>query len=247
MTSTDAGRPAADAGRPGGLDDDAVRESLAGLLNAPAPGEWLRRADAPAGMNVRDAAVLMLFGRGQAPRTPSGEAELDRLAELGIADIDIVLLQRAATLRHHAGQPAFPGGARDDTDSSSAFTALREAEEETGLDPAGVDVIGTLPPLFVPHSRFDVTPVLAWWREPTQVEVVDQAESALVARVAIADLVAPDNRGIFAPRDRPFETPVFDVGLMRPWGFTAGLLEWALDQLGWARDWDRTRRIHIDF
>jgi hypothetical protein len=34
---------------------------------------------------------------------------------------------------------------------------------------------------------------------------------------------------------------------MRPWGFTAGLLEWALDRLGWARDWDRTRPIHIDF
>src|SRR5699024_8890789 len=240
MTSTDAGRP-------GGLDDDAVRESLAGLLNAPAPGEWLRRADAPAGMNVRDAAVLMLFGRGQAPRTPAGEAELDRLAELGIADIDIVLLQRAATLRHHAGQPAFPGGARDETDTSSAFTALREAEEETGLDPAGVDVIGMLPPLFVPHSRFDVTPVLAWWREPTQVAAVDSAESALAARGAIADLVAPDNRGGVPPPRRPVGAPGFHGGVMRPWGFTAGLLEWALDQLGWAREWDRTRRIHIDF
>src|SRR5699024_8710263 len=121
-----AGMTSTDAGRPGGLDDDAVRESLAGLLNAPAPGEWLRRADAPAGMNVRDAAVLMLFGRGQEPRTSAGKAEVDRLAQLGIADVDLVLLQRAATLRHHAGQPAFPGGARDETDTSSAFTALRE-------------------------------------------------------------------------------------------------------------------------
>src|SRR5699024_6201892 len=137
--------------------------------------------------------------------------------------------------------------ARDEGDGSAVFTALREAEEETGLDPAGVEVVGTLPPLYAPHSRFDVTPVLAWWRKPMEVQAMDQAESALVARVAIADLVAPANRGVFAPQDRPFTTPVFDVGVMKPWGFTAGLLEWALDSLGWAREWDRTRSIPIDF
>lgn len=240
MTGTSAGQKS--------LGDDAdLRDALTGLLSAEAPGSWLRREDAPEGMNIREASVLMLFGRGQEPRTPAGREEMNRLDALGIADVDVVLLQRAATLRLHAGQPAFPGGARDQTDESAAFTALREAEEETGLEPAGVDVLGTLPPLYVPPSRFDVTPVLAWWREPMDVQAVDQAESALVARVAIADLVAPDNRGVFAPRDRPFTTPVFDVGVMKPWGFTAGLLEWALDSLGWAREWDRSRKIEIDF
>ena len=64
MTSADCARTHEDA--VGTVrNDDAIREDLAGLLHAPAPGEWLRRADAPAGMNVRDAAVLMLFGRGQ--------------------------------------------------------------------------------------------------------------------------------------------------------------------------------------
>lgn len=229
------------------FDDAQLVQALEGLLTAPAPAEWLRREDAPEGMRVREASVLMLFGRGQEPRTPAGRAELARLAEVGADDIDIVLLQRAATLRQHAGQPAFPGGARDDTDPSAAFTALREAEEETGLDPEGVDVVGALSPLFVPPSRFNVTPVLGWWRDPVEIQAVDQAESALVARVAVADLVAPGNRGTFAPPDRPFSTPVFDLGIMRPWGFTAGLLEWALDSLGWARPWDRDRLLDIDF
>lgn len=224
-----------------------LQEALTGLLSAEPPGSWLRREDAPDGMNIRDASVLMLFGHGQEPRTPAGRDEMARLADLGVSDVDVVLLQRAATLRHHAGQPAFPGGARDEGDESAAFTALREAEEETGLDPAGVEVVGTLPPLYVPHSRFDVTPVLAWWREPGEVQAMDQAESALVARVAVADLVAPANRGVFAPKDRPFTTPVFDVGVMKPWGFTAGILEWALDSLGWSRAWDRSRTIPIDF
>lgn len=230
------------------VDGDVdLRAALEGLLESEAPGSWLRRSDAPEGMNVRDASVLMLFGHGTQPRTPAGREELERLDGLGVAGVDIVLLQRASTLRNHAGQPAFPGGARDEGDASAAFTALREAEEETGLDPAGVDVVGTLEPLFVPPSRFDVTPVVGWWREPMAVAAVDQAESALVARVAIADLVAPGNRGMFSPVDRPFSTPVFDLGIMRPWGFTAGLLDWSLETLGWAREWDRDRMIHVDF
>lgn len=223
-----------------------LRAALEGLLEADAPRTWLRRPEAPAGSNVRDASVLMLFGHGTEPRTPAGRDELERLDGLGVADVDIVLLQRASTLRNHAGQPAFPGGARDEGDGSASFTALREAEEETGLDPSGVDVVGTLEPLFVPPSSFDVTPVVGWWREPMAVAAMDQAESALVARVAIADLVAPGNRGMFSPMDRPFSTPVFDLGIMRPWGFTAGLLDWSLETLGWAREWDRDRMIHVD-
>lgn len=224
-----------------------LRAALEGLLEAEAPSSWMRRPEAPDGLNVREASVLMLFGHGTEPRTPAGRDELERLDGLGVADVDIVLLQRASTLRNHAGQPAFPGGARDEGDGSAAFTALREAEEETGLGPSGVDVVGTLEPLFVPPSRFDVTPVVGWWREPMAVEAVDQAESALVARVAIADLVAPGNRGMFSPVDRPFSTPVFDLGIMRPWGFTAGLLDWSLETLGWAREWDRDRMIHVEF
>src|SRR5690625_3644179 len=223
------------------------RAALARLLEAEAPATWLRRPDAPEGMHVRDASVLMLFGRGAQPRTAAGRQEVERLEGLGVADVGIVLLQRASTLRNHAGQPAFPGGARDEGDGSAEWTALREAEEETGLDPAGVELIGTLDPLCGPPRRFDVTPVVAWWREPTAIEAVDQAESALVARVAVADLVAPDNRGIFRPGDRPWSTPVFDVGVMRPWGFIAGLLDWSLETLGWARDWDRERLLHIEF
>src|SRR5215475_14446530 len=51
---------------------------------------------------------------------------------------DVLLLQRAADMRNHAGQPAFPGGGADETDSDAVATALREANEEVGLDPATV-------------------------------------------------------------------------------------------------------------
>jgi len=75
---------------------------------------------------------------------------------------DILLTERAWTLRSHAGQMAFPGGRMDDTDGSVVDAALREAQEETGLDPAGVDVFAVWPALWVPVSNFSVAPVLAW-------------------------------------------------------------------------------------
>ena len=68
-------------------------------------------------------------------------------------------------MRSHPGQVSFPGGTIDPGETPRE-AALREAEEETGLDPAGVDVFAELPELWLPPSNFAVTPVLGWWREP---------------------------------------------------------------------------------
>lgn len=226
---------------------DPARRALEELPTALGHDQWLRRGHAEPGDRVREAAVLMLFGRGRPPRTPAGKQEAGRLRDLGIEDVDVLLLQRASTLRHHPGQVAFPGGGRDSGDADAVATALREAEEETGLNPGGIDVVGTMEPLYIPVSRFDVTPVIGWWTNPSEVRVMDQAESSRVYRVPVADLVAPDNRGTVEPPDRAFSTPAFDVGVLRVWGFTAGLLEFALDALGWAREWDRSAAIDIVF
>ena len=92
----------------------------------------------------RPSAVLMLLGEG--------------------ADgPDLLITQRAQAMRAHSGQPAFPGGAQDDTDADSAACALREAQEEVGVDPAAVAVVAQLPALWVPVTGFVVTPVLGWW------------------------------------------------------------------------------------
>ena len=123
----------------------------------------------------RESAVLVLFGEG-----PDGP--------------DLLLIQRATTVSSHPGQPAFPGGAVDDTDADVVAAALREAEEETGLDPSGVDVFATLPALWLPPSGFVVTPVLGWWRAPSPVGVVDPGEVESVVRVPVAELLDPANR-----------------------------------------------------
>lgn len=229
------------------IADSALRGQLEDLAAAHGSPLWLRRQKDTKEDQARDAAVLMLFGRGGVPRTEAGQAETGRLSELGVADVDIVLLQRAATLRHHPGQVAFPGGGRDPGDDSMSAAALREAEEEAGIHPDTVEVLGEMDPLYIPVSKFEVTPVIGYWRQPGAVQVMDERESYSVYRIAVADLVAPANRGTFARPDLKLSTPAFDVGVLKVWGFTAGILDFALDHLGWADGWDARAPIAIDF
>ena len=150
------------------------RAALTRLRDAEA-GDFTR-LPTPDGEGQRQSAVLVLFGE----QPDSGP--------------DILVLQRAATMRNHAGQPAFPGGAVDPTDIDTIACALREAEEEVGLDPATVEVVATLPTLWIPVSNFLVTPVVAWWRSPHPVGPADPAEVARVERLPIRDLIDPANR-----------------------------------------------------
>jgi 8-oxo-dGTP pyrophosphatase MutT (NUDIX family) len=150
----------------------------------------------------------------------------------------ILLIERAATMRTHAGQAAFPGGAADPGERPEQ-TALREAREEVGLDPASVQVVATLPALFLAPSGFVVTPVVAWWKAPHPVSAIAVDEVASVAVVPVAELVDPANRFRVA-HPSGFRGPGFDAGGLFIWGFTAMLLDRLLTFGGWAREWDAT-------
>jgi 8-oxo-dGTP pyrophosphatase MutT (NUDIX family) len=165
---------------------------------------------------ARPAAVLVLFSDG-----PAGP--------------EVLLTERAGTLRQHSGQVAFPGGRGEAADASPAATALREAAEETGLDPAGVTVLGSLPELLLAHSRHAVTPVVAHWHAPAAVGVVDPAEVARVERVPLAELLADGNRRrVRAPGG--YTGPAFAVRGLLVWGFTAEVLVRVLTLGGLAGD-----------
>jgi 8-oxo-dGTP pyrophosphatase MutT (NUDIX family) len=191
-------------------------DGLRGPLEVPFLVPPTDRAD-----ELREAAVLVLFGEA-----PHGGP-------------DVLLLQRNSSMRTHAGQPAFPGGRIDPTDDGPVGAALREAREETGLDPAGVEVITELPQLWIPPSGNIVTPVVAWWRVPSQVHAAVPEEVETVARVPVAELVDPANR-LMVRHPLRFESPAFRVAGMLVWGFTAGVLSWLLDIAGWDQPWDHS-------
>lgn len=181
----------------------------------------LTRFVPPAGFNGRQGAVLMLFGEG--PQGP-----------------DVLLTERAHHMRSHPGQVSFPGGGLDPGDASPQAAALREAQEETGLDPAGVDVFGTLPQLWLPPSNFAVTPVLGWWERESAVSVVDPDEVESVHRTPIAELIDPAHR-ITVTHPSGYRSPGFLIGDGKDlilWGFTAGILSRLFDFIGWAQPWD---------
>ena len=180
----------------------------------------------------RAAAVLVLFGEG------SGEPEL-------------LLTERSGSLRSHAGQPSFPGGALDPEDGDPSGdgplrAALREAEEETGLDPDGVQLFGALPRLYIPVSEFVVTPVLGWWHSPSPVAPVDTAETARVFTVPVAELTDPANRAT-SLHPSGYTGPAFLVRDALVWGFTAGVIDRILHFSGWEQPWDRSRRVPLDW
>jgi 8-oxo-dGTP pyrophosphatase MutT (NUDIX family) len=191
---------------------------------------WLRELAQTAGQMEVDPAVLPPASGGR----PS--AVLVLFAQ-GADGPDLLLIQRSEGLRLHAGQPAFPGGAIDAADSGPVAAALREAAEEVGLDPGGVEVVGTLPELFIERTGFRVVPVLAWWRRPCAVAPVDPREVAAVEQVAVAELAEPAARlMVRGPNGRL--SPAFRVRGMLIWGFTAILVDRLLAVGGWERPWD---------
>jgi 8-oxo-dGTP pyrophosphatase MutT (NUDIX family) len=196
---------------------DGLPDYLLRLLDA-AVDLPLRHRMPKATATARRSAVLILFGEG-----PGGP--------------DVLLIEKSAHLRSHAGQPAFPGGQADPGDDYPIGTALREAQEEAGIDPAGVRILATLQELFLGPSDNLVVPVVGWWDDPREIATADPREVAKVARVPLAELVDPANR--FRVRHPAgYVGPAFGVAGMVVWGFTAGLLDAVLEAAGLNRPWD---------
>jgi 8-oxo-dGTP pyrophosphatase MutT (NUDIX family) len=195
--------------------DPVPDELLAARGRLAAPGV-LALATARPPQGKRAAAVLILLSTGE-------------------RGYQLVLVEKRAELRNHAGQVAFPGGSIEPDDASPIAAALREAAEEAGVS-EGVEVLGVLPAAHIPRSGFDVTSVVAWWTKPRPLQVVDAEELSAVHVVAVDDLLDPAHRSTWV-HPAGFQGPAFVIGELYIWGFTAYLLDELFDLLGWTRPW----------
>jgi len=145
----------------------------------------------------------------------------------------VAFIRRASTLRAHSGEIAFPGGAADVSDVSPIVTALREAQEEIGLDPSRVEVLGIMPPVFTVVSNFLITPVVAYLPEgPGKL----QLQMSEVAEIILLPLQGLANPAIYHTEqwmqdNVPHTVYFFDYASYRIWGATARMLNTLLELL----------------
>lgn len=135
----------------------------------------------------------------------------------------VLYTERSNNLRKHSGQVAFPGGRIDDTDETIAHAALREADEEVGLDPADVEIMGYMPPMFT-GTNFLITPVVAVAR-PNNRFVANPAEVDAVFEVPLTLIADHANYGRFSVElhGETHWTWQLDHDGHQIWGITANL------------------------
>jgi len=142
----------------------------------------------------------------------------------------VILTLRPETMRNHPGQISFPGGRIDPGDDGPVAAALREAEEEIGLDPAAVELLGALPPVGTLVTGYRVFPFVgsiaaghAW--------SLQEAEVAEVLEFSLPELVAGHADKRLWRRGVPIKTPTYTVDGHFVWGATARIVEHLLERL----------------
>jgi 8-oxo-dGTP pyrophosphatase MutT (NUDIX family) len=185
----------------------------------------LNRVRAPGAAGLGPGAVPDDAGASSAPRT---DAATPAAVLVGLVDRPdgpaLLLTQRTEHLRDHAGQICFPGGRIEAGDDGAAAAALREAEEEIGLDPARVCVLGRLPP-YQTVTGFRIEPVVGWISQPFELRP-DPLEVAEAFEVPLQFVLDPENHRRQSYRrgslTRGYYVLPYEGRFI--WGATAGIL-----------------------
>jgi len=142
----------------------------------------------------------------------------------------IVFTERRHDLRSHAGEISFPGGRRDSASEDLLATALRESQEEIGLDPADVELVGALPPIGTFVTSYKVHPFVGVIPEEAALDP-NPAEVAAVLRFGVLELREAFAMRRLVRRGVPIRTPTYLIADHLIWGATARILAELLDRL----------------
>jgi 8-oxo-dGTP pyrophosphatase MutT (NUDIX family) len=164
--------------------------------------------DAP---GSKDAAVLI-------PLYPRGD------------DLVAVFTERRHDLSRHAGEISFPGGRQDFPEEDLRRTALREAQEEIGLDPEAVELVGALPPTGTFVTSYKIHPFVGLI-EPGQSWTAQESEVEQIIELSIDELVAGFEMQRLLRKGVPIKTPTYTVDGHFVWGATARIVQTLLERL----------------
>lgn len=187
------------------LRNREIRHALSGLLLDP------EEALAHEVIGRTDAAVLVAL-------------------YLDDGELKAVLTERRKDLRRHAGEVSFPGGRQDEDEASLEATALREAEEEIGLPPSAVDIVGALRPTPTIATGYAIYPFVGVI-EPGMTWRLSAREVAQVLELSLGDLQKGYKRRRLIRRGIPILTDTYTVGEHLIWGATARILSDLLDRI----------------
>jgi 8-oxo-dGTP pyrophosphatase MutT (NUDIX family) len=161
-----------------------------------------------------------------------GRIDAAVLVPLYLSDgaLHAVFTKRRDDMRRHAGEISFPGGRQDEDETDLRLTALRESEEEIGLDAGDVELIGALQPTPTIATNYAVYPFVGLI-EPGTTWRPAEAEVAEVLEFSLRELEAGYGRRRMLRRGVPFRTDVYVVGDRLIWGATARMLGDLMDRL----------------
>ena len=149
---------------------------------------------------------------------------------LDSGQLHAVFTKRRDDLSRHPGEISFPGGRQDFPDEDLRLTALREAQEEIGLPPDEVDMVGALPPVGTFVTNYKIHPFVGvikpgheWTPQPTEVEVI--------LELSVPDLIAGHEMRRLVRKGVPFRTPTYTVGGNLVWGATGRIVQLLLERL----------------